>query len=146
MDKGTPLNLIDNRFFFARAPDWIGEYACGIAREAASRQLRVYKMDKFGDTDFLISLNDYITNPSVTGFFIEQAVLSSIAANGLEISEQISKRMNTVMFKGDIPDFNRTEGDPVLYCPIDFNYRAIDGIIVRFFEGKCYMFPLQINN
>ncbi|KAN0076627.1 hypothetical protein V8E54_006769 [Elaphomyces granulatus] len=45
-------------------------------------------MDKFGDADFLIALNDYITNPSVTGFFIEQAVLSSIAANGLEISEQ----------------------------------------------------------
>jgi hypothetical protein len=63
-------------------------------------------MDKFGDADFLIALNDYITNPSVTGFFIEQAVLSSIAANGLEISEQVSKRMNTVMFKGDIPDFN----------------------------------------
>jgi hypothetical protein len=142
--KATPSYLIDNRYFFAKPPNRVGGYACGIAREAAARQLRRYKMDKFGDIDFLTALNDYINNPSVTSFFIEQAVLSSIASRGSEISEQISKKMDTVMFSGNIPEFNRTEGDPVLYCPIDFNYRAIDGIIVRFTGRKCFMFPLQI--
>jgi hypothetical protein len=73
-----------------------------------------------------MALNDYISNSSVTGFFIEQAVLSSIASRGLEIQEGISKEMDTVMFSGDIPEFNRTEGDPVLYCPIDFNYPGIE--------------------
>ena len=144
MTEDTSSDLIDNRYFFAKAPGGVGEYACGIAREAAARQLRRYKMDKFGDTDFLAALNDYISNPSITGFFIEQAVLSSIASRGLEISEQISKRMDTVMFSGDIPEFNTTKGDPVLYCPIDFNFRGIDGIIVRFAGRKCFMFPLQI--
>jgi hypothetical protein len=135
--------LIDNRYFFAL--DGVGKYACGIAREAAARQLRAYKVEKFGDTDFLAPLDLYISNPSVTSFFIEQAVLSSIASCGLGILEQISKKMDTVMFSGDIPKFNRTEGDPVLYCPINFNYYGgIDGIIVRFAEGKCFMFPLQI--
>ena len=47
----TPSNLIDNRYFFAEVPGWVGKYACGIAREAAAKQLRRYKMDKFGDTD-----------------------------------------------------------------------------------------------
>src|SRR5271170_1938545 len=90
-------------------------------------------------------MNDFITNPSVIGFFIEQATLSSIASRGLEISEQISRRMETVMFSGRFPLFsNRTEGDPVLYCPLDFNFRAIDGIIVRFAGRKCFMFPIQI--
>lgn len=137
------MDLIDNRYFYSET-DSTGKYACGIAREAAARQLRRYKMDKFGDTDFLTALNDYIGNPSVTGFFIEQAVLSSIALRGLEIAGQISKRMDTVIFDGIIPNFHMTEGDPVLYCPINYNYRGIDGIIIRFTEGTCYMFPLQI--
>ena len=74
-----------------------------------------------------MALNDCITNPSITGFFIEQATLSSIASCGLEISEQISRKMETVMFSGRFPVFsNRTEGDPVLYCPLDFNRLAIN--------------------
>jgi SAP domain len=85
-----------------------------------------------------------IDNPSVTGFFIEQAILSSIASHGLKIHKEISKNMHTVMFSGSFPRFNMTERNPVLYCPINFNYRGIDGIIVRFVEKKCFMFPLQI--
>ena len=137
--RATPPNLIDNRYFFAKDPSWIGEYACGIAREAAARQLRRYKEDKF-DTYLL----DHISNSSVAGFFMEQAVLSSIASRGLEISEQISKKMDTIMFSGDIPELNRTGGDPVLYCPMNCKYPGIDGIIVRFTEKKCFLYPLQI--
>jgi hypothetical protein len=142
--RDTPSNLIDNRYFFAKAPSWVGEYTCGIAREAAAKQLRRYKADKFGDIGFLMALNNYISNSSVTGFFIEQAVLSSIASRGLEISEQISKKMDTVMFSGDIPRFNRTEGDLVLYYPMGFNYPGIGGIIIRFTGEKCFLYPLQI--
>jgi hypothetical protein len=142
--KDTPSDLIDNRYFYSETPDSIGKYVCGIAREAAARQLRRYKVDKFGDIDFLTALNDYIDNPSVTGFFIEQAILSSIASRGLEISKQISKGMDTIMFNGSVPNLKKTEGDPVLYCLISFNYSGIDGMIIRFAGGKCYMFPLQI--
>src|SRR3954447_17905623 len=52
--------------------------------------------------------------------------------------------MDTVMFSGGVPKFNTTEGGPVLYCPINFNFHGIDGMIVRFTKGKCFMFPLQI--
>jgi hypothetical protein len=140
----TPSDLIDNRYFYSEAPDLIGKYTCGIAREAAVRQLRRFKVDKFGNTDFLTALNDYIDNPSVTGFFIEQAILSSIVSRGLNIQGEIYKKMDTVMFSGSFPKFDKTEGAPVLYCPINFNYRGIDGIIIRFTEKKCFMFPLQI--
>jgi len=61
--------------------------------------------------------------------------VSSISSRGLEISEQISKKMDTVMFSGDFPEFNRTEGDPVLYCPINFNYRGIDGLCTAIRQG-----------
>ena len=54
------------------------------------------------------------------------------------------------MFKG-VPTFDISE-EPVLYYPVHFNNRAIDGIIIRFGlsekengkKGTCFMFPLQI--
>jgi hypothetical protein len=109
-ERATSLELVDNQYFFSKPPDWIGTYACGIAREAAARQLRLYQMDKFGDTDFSIALNSYISsNSSITGFFIEKAVLSSIESRGLKISKQISKRMDTIMFSGNSLNFSRSE-------------------------------------
>jgi hypothetical protein len=57
--------------------------------------------------------------------------------------------MKTIMFDGEFPDFNM-ERELVLYCPLKFNYRAIDGIIVRIApvgvgeRRKCFMFPIQI--
>jgi hypothetical protein len=52
-------------------------------------------MNNFGDSDFLSALDDYIDNPSVTGFFIEQAVLSYIGSHGLNISKGIYSPMET---------------------------------------------------
>ena len=49
----------------------MGNYTCGIAREAAARMLRQFQMNDFGDANFLQALDHYIDNPSVTGFFIE---------------------------------------------------------------------------
>jgi hypothetical protein len=50
----------------------------------------------------------------------------------------------------EFPIFKK-ERNLALYCPIMFNYRGIDGIIVRFdYSGgktdksKCFMFPLQV--
>jgi hypothetical protein len=145
----TAIDLIDHRYFYEGGPDEpIGKYACGIAREAAARQLRRYGIEKFGQTDFLTALNQYVDNPSVIGFFIEQAVLSSIAAHGLNIEQDICQTMIVQMFEKDYPRFNTNATNPTLYCPLDFNDRGIDGIIVRFdnSDGKktCFMFPLQI--
>jgi hypothetical protein len=40
----TPSNLIDDRYFYAEAPDLVGKYACGLAREAAAAQFHRYKV------------------------------------------------------------------------------------------------------
>ncbi|KAF8537366.1 hypothetical protein BDD12DRAFT_847117 [Trichophaea hybrida] len=106
-------------------------------------------MNNFGDTDFLSALDDNIDNPSITGFFIEQAVLSYIGSQGLNISKGICSPMETVMFAGNYPRYNM-QRKLALYCPLKFNLQAIDGIIVRLerpkgrAKGKCFMFPLQI--
>ncbi len=126
---------------------WCG----GVARDAAARMLRHFGKINSGENQFLQSLNDYIHNPSVTGFFIEQAVLSSIANNGLQLND-INKPMNTVMFS-DYPPYGKQENknDTILYCPLAFNFGAIDGIIVRYDisttkngKHKCFLYALQI--
>jgi hypothetical protein len=80
--------LVDHRYFYEEGG--IGKYACGVARIAAARQLRYYGVSRFGDARCLSALNHYISNPSVTGFILEQAVLSSITSRGLDISREIS--------------------------------------------------------
>ena len=129
--EDTDATLVDHRYFYTLGG--VGKYAYGIAREAAGRQLRKFGMTKFGDILFWLALDDYIDNPSVTGFFIEQAVLSSIASHGLDIAENISGPINIVIFAGKFPQFDRHTHGAVLYCPLKFNYGSINGIIVQFY-------------
>ena len=88
------------------------------------------------------------------------AFLSSIRSNGLAIDAEIGKPMKIRQLK-EPPDFDMNVTDkPVRYLPTNFNYRAIDGIIILIKaeknakeekEGnakpkkpKLFMFPLQI--
>jgi hypothetical protein len=138
--------LVDHRYFYEEGG--FGTYACGIARIAAARQLRYYGVSRFGDGGYLSALNQYINNPSVTGFFLEQAVLSSITSRGLDISREISGPMKAIMFPGKVTRFDENQSGPVLYWPLQFNYPAVDAIIVRFDNSnkrkKCFIYPLQI--
>jgi len=85
------LNLIDHRYFYDKFDDtdgrFVAYYTCGISRDAVSPMLLANKL-LFGDSDFLRSLPDYINNASVAGYMIEQAVLASIAFNGLSIASR----------------------------------------------------------
>ncbi|KAG0127522.1 hypothetical protein HOY82DRAFT_625038 [Tuber indicum] len=136
LKKATPTDvdpeLIDYRYSKIWCPTpatryEVGAYACGIARDAAVKQLWKYGKNKFGDADFLKALDEYINNEAVTGFFIEENLLSTISLSGLEIGRNISKPMDTQMFR-EYPTFAITE-QPILYCPMQFNFRAIDGIV-----------------
>jgi len=119
--------LIDHRHFYRDDND-TGGYTCGLVRDALGEELLNCNID-FADTNFLSSLDKFITNRSVTGFMIEKAVLSSIASHGLSISAGIGVRMKVRLF--DV--FNIATdiiGEPVLYCPKKSNQEAIDGIVV----------------
>jgi hypothetical protein len=86
---------------------------------------------RFHDKDFLQSLPEYISNPSVTGFMIEQAVLASIVLlNDLDIVPKYQRTMHAIFFEGDFPSFDTARNDLVFYVPKAFNFRNIDGIIV----------------
>jgi hypothetical protein len=138
--------LVDHQFFYDEFKNGglVGNYTCGIARNAVAVALRT-KLVHFADTDFLTSLPNYIDNPSVTGFMIEQAVLSSIQTRGLAIGRNVYKSMELVMFDGSFPNFRIDRQNPVLYCPRQYNFQGVDGIIVSI-DGNptAKIFPIQI--
>src|SRR2546429_7236723 len=90
----------------------------------------------FADTNFLASLPAFITNPSVTGFMIESAVLSSIRSHGLAIGADIQRPMRIILFRRSFNIAMDITGEPVLYLPAKFNHESIDGIIVFIESNK----------
>jgi hypothetical protein len=122
------LDLIDHRYFYRRDKD-IGGHTCGLIRDAVTEQLLMWEVN-FADTKFLASLDDFIANPSVTGFMIESALLSSIRSHGLAIGAGIRQPMKVRLFANSFDIDMDIIGEPVLYCPKKFNEEAIDGIIV----------------
>ena len=139
--------LIDHRYFCEA--ENVGSCACGIAREAVAGQLRLHGENRYGNTA-LQSLDDYISNESVVRFFIEQAILQTIQFRGLKTIPEISQPMTMIPFDG-YPVFD-TSKELALYVPCNFNYYAIDGIILRLNHSsgsngereKAIPFPLQI--
>jgi hypothetical protein len=128
LPSGRHFELIDHRYFYelnARS----GRYVCGLVRDAVAEQLLQWS-DNFIDAHFLTSLTDHINNPSVVGFMMKHAILSSIRLNGLTIDAGIRRPMKVRLLtkpsdiKTDIKD------EPVLYWPKWFNFETIDGIIV----------------
>ena len=134
-------SAIDHRFFYSAAS--VGNYTCGVARDAVSSQLRLYGCNSFGVTEYLTSLDAYIHNPSVTGFFIEHAVLETIASCGLN-DEGIRRPMSTFTFQG-FPTF-QMEKSLALYVPSNFNYHDVDGLVLKLDlkTKQAYMFPIQV--
>jgi hypothetical protein len=127
-------DLIDHRYFYRRDND-IGGNTCGLIRDAITDQLLMWGVD-FADTDFLTSLRMFTTNPSITGFMIESAVLSSIRSHGLAIGAKIKRPMKMRLFTDLFNIATDIINEPVLYYPKRFNHLAIDGIIVLIEPNK----------
>ena len=130
----APHHVVDHRYFFATQSGdaEIGPDTCGIAREAVARALRLYGRNTSGDYQFLLrALTTFTNSPSVTGFLIEQTVLSSIGARGLDIGEEISSPMETIGFRGEFPEIE-PDIKLALYCPLRSNFPGIDRLVVRF--------------
>ena len=126
------LTLVDHRYFYRYIDnsEWCGGYTCGLVRDAVAEELLLDQGVDFADTDFLLSLDRFIDNPSVLSFIIEHAVLLSIRSHGLAIGAGIKKPMVLRHLKRQ-PEFEKDATDkPVLYRPKIFNFKAIDGIII----------------
>jgi len=125
-------NLVDHRYFYDKVDDTgmrVGYHTCGVSREAVFPMLLSNNL-LFGDTNFLQSLSDFIHNSSVTGYTIEQAILASIAFFGLDLP-RLRESMDVRVFHDPVPNLKPKTNRPVLHIPQIFNYKAIDGVIVK---------------
>ena len=147
-------HLVDHRYFYDKYDNtlktYVGHYTCGICRNAVAPMVLEDKARL--NKKFLMPslLPNYTSNPSVTGFAIKQHILSSISRDGLNITPELNQRMDVVLFQENLPAFEITKKEPVLYVSTAFNFRGIHGIIVRIApkmksgEQKLFMYPLQI--
>lgn len=151
--KAMP-GLVDYRYFYdkydSKRRGYTAHYTCGIYRNAVASMILENKVPFDGEV--LRSLPRYTSNPCVTGFIIGQAILAWISLRGLNITPELKQPMGVTLFQDDVPSFDTTKINPVLYIPKVFNFRNIDGIIVRIApkpkmkrrKQKLFMFPFQI--
>jgi hypothetical protein len=134
--KGVPpgdrYDLIDHRYFFQC--EGRGNYTCGLARDAVGDQLLLE--ENFADTNFLVSLPEFINNKSIARFMIEYAILSSIRSKGLNIGAGIGSAMELRPLETPPEVDNAITGKPVLYRPRKVNFKTIDGIIILIKPNK----------
>ncbi|KAF8538638.1 hypothetical protein BDD12DRAFT_841601 [Trichophaea hybrida] len=123
------VGIVDSRYFYET--QGTGRATSLIAQKALASFLR----SAFSHSDFLTpqwyhSVVQAGDNPSVLGFFIEQMLLSWVSCHGCHKAgpEFYGKEIPVQMFS----DFPNHLPDPVvLYVPMSYNFRAIDGILVH---------------
>lgn len=117
-------HLVDHQHLFAEEQDGVkrGNCVSGVVRNALARNLRYHGGNAAHEySTFLGSLYLAINNNSVTGFLVEQTVISYILQNGVP-GRNLGK---SIIFRGVFPEIlvaTRT----ILYCPFAYNFRAID--------------------
>ncbi|KIX05228.1 uncharacterized protein Z518_06100 [Rhinocladiella mackenziei CBS 650.93] len=141
--------LIDHRFFFQRG-DAIGGYSCGVVRNAVTEAL-IANQQYFSDSRFLRVLPTFHNNPSTTGFFMEYAVLFYLQLHGLPCHQHLAGHIDMITSKTAIPDIQKNiKGRPVIYHPVEYNYKTLDGLIVLIEEAvngqkeKLFLYPYQV--
>ncbi|KIW99565.1 uncharacterized protein Z518_11304 [Rhinocladiella mackenziei CBS 650.93] len=123
------LDLIDHRYFYHNDEE-TGGYTCGLVREAVADQLLVESRN-FLNTNFLGSLRNFVNSRSMIRFIIEYAVLAVIQRDGLFICERSKDGMRLKLFVNSSSIDTDITNEWVLYRPLNYDNKAIDGIIVR---------------
>ncbi|KAF8327351.1 hypothetical protein F5887DRAFT_1274679 [Amanita rubescens] len=123
-------SLYDLRHFYVDT-EQIGRFTCGIAFETMVSILRMDDNASFlgGFWYTTVSQSD---NPAVQGFLAEQICLSHISINGLKAVHPELGRMSIASFNTQ-PNFTHhlsTDHKTCLYIPDDYDFMAVDGIIL----------------
>jgi hypothetical protein len=112
------------------------------------------KLEVFTNSSWIQCINEFKNNPSVMGFMVEKACLSSIFKNGL-IANAINFKFDNYKFFTSIKEINPSinEGSCTFYFPRRWNQKSIDGLITLYKkknknekveEDTLYIAPIQI--
>lgn len=144
--QGIPQEWFDFRYFWPGEKE-VGNYTCGLAREAAATILRQGKPGMLCSDEWFIALNESRNNPCVIGFLVEQACLSHISQTGFHHGDLHWNTFPATVFYGDmirqIPyDW---EGEK-LFIPGVYYFRNIDALYLKVDDTKktALVVPIQI--
>src|SRR6266513_457810 len=101
---------------------YVAHCICDVVHHAVAMELRANNVD-FADDGFLSSLLEYINKLSMIRFLIEQAIISWIAKNGLDVEPLNNQQMTMTVIRNRHPDWQKDiTKNPVLYYPRAFNF------------------------
>jgi len=88
------------------------------------------KLEVFTNSSWIQCINEFKNNPSVMGFMVEKACLSSIFKNELT-AEMINFKPDNYKFFTSIKEinFSMNEEPCTFYLPCRWNQKSIDGLI-----------------
>jgi hypothetical protein len=95
-----------------------------------ARTLRKHGHDIFLGEEWFVRMAE-LHNPIMLGFCVEQMCLSSISQKGLNAAGLAPDRMKTIVFSASFPLYDKSQTQ-ALYVPYAYNFKAIDGLILRF--------------
>jgi hypothetical protein len=130
--EGIDFPLVDHRYFF-RSEDGIGHCTNMLVADTMWRWLETINPSLFTTKDFINMIASFKTNPSVGGFAVEAACLTSISKNGLPIEDvpgyKARDPIPLMFFANGLPDLLGAQNGASLYCPSAYNFPNIDAMI-----------------
>ena len=132
---------VDHRFFHEK--NRIGYCICGAVREAVIKELASLGTYLFSVEDSMRAMGHLISNPSVVGCFLENAIPRTIVTSGIPCLDIIGP-MPQFIFQ-EFPSYNLSH-ERALYVPKVYNFSAIDAILLRLnnVDKKAELIPIQI--
>jgi hypothetical protein len=135
----------DYRYFYADKTR--GKCTCGLAREAAAIVIRRGLPGLLCDDTWIRSLRTFKNNPSVVGFLVKQACLSTISTTGFHHGGIEWQSFTATIFKGNlleaIPPLQNYER---FFIPKDPFFKDIDALYLKVDVEKkiALVVPVQV--
>lgn len=135
----------DYRYFYD--DEGIGNCTCGLARQAAAVVIRWGSPGLMCGDTWIRSLRTFKNNPSVVGFLVEQACLSSISLTGFHHRDIEWGSLKATSFKGDLFEaitFSRNYES--FFIPENPLFKDIDALYLKVNAVKetVLVVPIQI--
>jgi hypothetical protein len=152
--SGYGVDDYDHRFFYIDN-DSRCHCSSGFVRDCmADYLLEKGKLEVFSNSSWIDCIDEFKNNPSVMGFMVEKACLSSIFKNGF-IAKEITFKPGNYKFFTSIKEisFSMDQGSCTFYLPRRWNKKSIDGLITLYKlrnkkekvdKDTLYIVPIQI--
>ena len=141
-----PSRWLDHRYFYNDKGLDQGKCTCGLARQAAAIIIRHGSPSLLCGDTWIRSLRTFKNNPSMVGFLVEQACLSTISEIGFHYGSITWGSSTATTFTGDILSAIPAEDCERFFIPEDPFFKDIDALYIKVTKTKkrVWVVPIQV--